>query len=115
MFDKKVMQKFLNSAKKHIANIPGWRTNRKIVVFLVDDYGSIRIASKQAQESLKKMGIDVESNRFNRLDTIARSNDLEALFETITSVKDKNGKPSVFTLVSAVANPDFSKIEDSGF
>ena len=36
----------LNHIRNHIKNISGWRTNRKIIVFSVDDYGNVRLSSK---------------------------------------------------------------------
>jgi len=38
-------QAILNNLK----NIWGWRTSRKIVVFSVDDYGNVRLDSRQAR------------------------------------------------------------------
>ena len=39
---------------KHLV---GWRTNRKIVVFSVDDYGNVRLNSKAARDTLDANGI----------------------------------------------------------
>ena len=46
---------------------------------------------------------------------MATKDDLEILFEALQSVKDKNGKPAVFTANAVVANPDFEKIKESDF
>jgi len=102
----------------HLSNLPGWRTNRKIVVFESDDWGSIRMPSKQAFDKLSNTGIDLTSGdaiRYNANDTLASKDDLSALFEVLHSTKDKIGKPAVFTPISLVANPDFEKIKASGF
>lgn len=40
----------------HVSNIPGWRTNRKIVVIESDDWGSIRMSSLEAFKNLLKAG-----------------------------------------------------------
>jgi len=100
---------------KNISNIPGWSSKRKIVVFLVDDWGSIRIPDKAARGALMKAGVDCDSNRFNKYDTLASVDDLSSLFETLASFKDKNGSLPSFTALTTVANPDFIKIRNSDY
>ncbi|MBN1386943.1 MAG: hypothetical protein JW965_00765 [Bacteroidales bacterium] len=103
---------------KNLSNLPGWRTKRKLVVLESDDWGSIRMPSRQAFERLLIEGIDLisdEGSRFNKYDSLATSRDLELLFEVLSSVKDSCGNPSVLTPVSVVANPDFEKIRQSEF
>ena len=51
--------------RKNISNIPGWRTNRKILVIESDDWGSVRIKDKTAYEALKKKGLKVDSIHYN--------------------------------------------------
>ena len=102
----------------NILNIPGWRTKRKLVIIESDDWGSIRMPSIDVYNNLTKAGLDMvrdEGARFNAYDSLASSEDLTALFETLSSVKDSTGRPSVFTPVSVVANPDFRKIKKSSF
>ena len=99
----------------NLKNIPGWTSNRKIVVFSVDDYGNIRMLSREARENLKKAGLDVEQNRFDQYDALENKEDLTALFETLTSVKDKNGRNAVFTAFALPANIDFDKVKSSGY
>jgi hypothetical protein len=100
---------------RSILNIPGWRTNRKIVVFESDDWGSIRMPSKQVYEKLLKNGIRVDKLSFNRFDSLASEKDLSGLFELLSSFRDINGNLPVFTANTIVANPDFDKIKESGF
>jgi len=103
---------------KSASNIPGWRTNRKLIVIESDDWGSIRMPSKKAFQQLVADGIDVNSGdakRYNENDTLASTDDLAALFELLSSFKDSNQKPAVFTAVSVVANPDFKKIKEQHF
>lgn len=99
----------------HIKNIHGWRTNRKIVVFSVDDYGNIRIANREARERMRQAGLDVCKTRFDMYDSLEDKNDLADLFETLRSVKDANGNHPVFTLMTNPANPDFERIEEYNF
>ena len=105
----------LKSIKNFIVNFQGVKTKRKLVAFLVDDYGTIRISSPEALETLSKLDEKIKENRFNKFDDIASQGDLEALFKVLKSVKDKNGKPAVFTPMTVVANPNFKVIEESDF
>ncbi len=108
----------VRSFKRHISNILGWRSNKKIIVFESDDWGSIRMPSITSYLKLKKYGInldDGDSKRFNLFDTLATSKDLELLFEVLAGVKDVYSNHAVFTPISIVANPNFQKIRDSGF
>jgi hypothetical protein len=100
---------------RNLSNIPGWRTKRKIVVIESDDWGAIRMASKEVLDGLIKAGVPISNCRYNNNDSLAGEDDLSALFEVLQSVKDKNENSAVFTAVSVVANPDFEKIEQSGF
>jgi hypothetical protein len=104
-----------NSIIRNAKNIPGWRTSRKILVFECDDWGGIRMPSRQVYEKLAAGGLNVATSRFNRLDTLETGKDLELLFETLDSVKDMNNRPAVFTPMTIVANPDFEKIRACGF
>ncbi len=100
---------------RNIKNIPGWRTTRKIVVIECDDWGSIRMPSKEVHDDLLKKGLRVDSGWHNMYDTLETDKDLEQMFETLVSVKDKNGNPAIMTAVTNVANPDFGEIKASGF
>jgi len=108
-------QNLTESFRKNLSNIPGWSTKLKLIVFLVDDWGSIRIPNKTTHKALLEAGVDCESNRFNKYDTLASTDDLSLLFETLDSFKDKNGNPPSFTALTVVANPDFEKIRISNY
>lgn len=101
--------------RHHLGNIPGWRTNRKIVVIESDDWGSIRMPSKEVYQQFLNNGIRVDKDPFCRYDCLATKKDLEELFEVLTSVKDRNGRHPVLTANTVVANPDFEKIKSSNF
>jgi hypothetical protein len=103
---------------KNISNIPGWRTNPKIVVIESDDWGSIRMSSNESYNTLKKAGLSLDKGagaRYNKYETLASKEDLKHLFEVLKSVKDKNGSSAKMTAVSLVANPDFKKIKEDNF
>lgn len=105
----------IHTIKQNLANILGWRTNRKIVVIESDDWGSIRTRSKEDLETLKKHNINVDKCHYMLNDSLASESDLKELFEVLTSFKDHQGNPPVFTANCLVANPDFQKIEESNF
>lgn len=71
--------------------------------------------SKAAFKGLIAAGIPVDRCHYCRLDSLETEKDLSALFEVLDSVRDSNGGPCVVTANAVVANPDFEKIEDSGF
>ncbi len=98
-----------------IKNQFGWKTKRKIVVFSVDDYGNVRMGSKEARRQMQLEGLDTESNRFDKLDALEDAEDLEQLYDSLSSVKDKNGKSAIFTTFSLPANPNFEKIIASNY
>lgn len=98
-----------------LLNVPGYHTKRRIVVFESDDWGSIRMPSREVYEQLLKKGIRVDNLAFNKFDALASETDLSALFDVLVSVKDKNGNPALITANTIVANPDFDKIKASNY
>ena len=75
----------------------------------MDDYGNVRLDSAGARERLDAAGLDL-SNRFDQFDALETRQDLDALFEVLSSVSDVSGRPAVFTPYSLCANPDFEAI-----
>jgi hypothetical protein len=104
-----------NNITNHLINIPGWRTNRKIIVIESDDWGSIRMPDKNTYNSLLSNGIQVDKDLFCRYDALATEDDLNELYSVLETVKDKNGHSAVLTANAVVANPDFDKIRESAF
>lgn len=107
-----------SSLIKRLVNIPGWKTDRKLIIIESDDWGSIRMPSLKAFQKLEIEGLDLRSadaERFNMNDTIASASDLEHLFEVLDRFRDIMGNPAAFTPVTIVANPDFRKIAEQNF
>lgn len=98
----------------HIKNISGWRTDRKLVIFSVDDYGNLRIRNRNALESLRREGLAV-NQRFDCLDNLENAKDLSLLFEVLQSVRDRNGRPAVFTPYALPCNIDFEGMAANGY
>jgi hypothetical protein len=99
----------------NLKNLQGKRTTRKLLVIECDDWGSIRMPSREAHKKMLEADIPIPGSRFNSYDTLADKQDLEYLFEVLLSVKDKNGCGAVMTPVTNVANPDFEKIKANNF
>mgnify|MGYP000103029472 CR=1 FL=1 len=100
---------------RHVKNLSGWRTDRKIVVIESDDWGSIRMPSKQVYQRCLKAGYRVDKIAYERYDSLASEDDLELLFGLLKTVKDQNGNAPVLTANILTANPDFDKIKASGY
>jgi hypothetical protein len=103
---------------RHISNIPGWRTRRRLVVIESDDWGSVRMPSLEALQQLSSKGLDLlsgDSARYNLFDTLESKDDLAALFDTLRGFRDQNDNHPCFTPVCVVANPDFNRIRQHDF
>lgn len=110
-----MISKLKSTLALNLSNMRGWRTNRKIVVFESDDWGSIRMASKRSYNTLLRKGYPVNQCDYNRNDALESNEDLTRLMEVLDMVKDKNGNPAKITMNNIVANPIFDKIKQSGF
>ena len=98
----------------NLKNTIGWKTKRKIVVFSVDDYGNVRLDSSLARANMDAIGMKIYS-RFDALDTLETTDDLSALFEVLSSVKDKKGNSVVFTPFALPCNIDFERMAAEGY
>ena len=99
----------------HIKNLLGWKTNRKLVVLSFDDYGNVFTASKTARENLINKGLPIEKSRFAMYDALETAQDLEAMYETLLSVRDTKGNHPVITAFALPANIDFDRVVESGY
>ncbi len=102
---------------RNLSNIPGWRTDRKIIIFESDDWGSIRIPSNSSREKLIEKDVIQKANisHYNQFDSLESNEDLNNLFEILTGFKDNYGNHPVFTAINIIANPDFDRIKQSEF
>jgi hypothetical protein len=108
------MLDFKKRIKKNLKNIPGWRTDRKIVVIESDDWGALRMPSKKAYNKLIKKGIRVDKSAYDSKDCLANKEDIELLCDVLLKNQKEDSKP-VFTFNTVMANPDFEKIKESKF
>jgi hypothetical protein len=109
----------INSLKstlsRSLTNARGWRTNRKIIVFESDDWGSIRMPSKRVFQKFSALGYDLSNNPYCKYDTIANEEDLSMLFALLLKHKDQDGNHPAITANTVVANPDFEAIKKSNY
>lgn len=109
-----IVSNIRNFVADNLKNTIGWRTKRKIVVFAVDDYGNVRLHSKEAKEKLIRAGLKL-SNRFDQYDTLETERDLTILYNTLDSVKDKNGNSAVFSALALPVNIDYEKMREYNY
>ncbi len=100
---------------QNLINIPGWRTKRKILVIESDDWGSVRMPSKEVYRKFVEKGLNITETDYNRLDTLESNDDISMLYEVMDSVKNSAGKNPVITANFVVGNPDFEKIRQSDY
>lgn len=101
--------------KKHFINAQGKRTSKKLLVIESDDWGSIRIPNKEAQNYLVKESLIKLTDPFSVNDCLENADDYEALFEVLKSHKNGLGNYPVVTANMVMANPNFDKIKASAF
>ena len=107
--------KIRRTISRNLLNSRGFHTNRKIIVFESDDWGSIRMPNCESIDYLRKLGINVDNCHYMLNDTLESQNDLEKLFEILSKFKDSRGKNPRITANTIVCNPDFPRIEQSDF
>lgn len=92
-----------------------WQTKRRIVVFESDDWGSIRMPSKDIYYKSITAGLCPDSNPYTKFDSLESSEDLNSLFDVLTCYKDYLGNHPSITANFVITNPDFEKIRQSGY
>jgi hypothetical protein len=106
-----MMRRWLQYAK----NLPGWRSKEKYLLLSCDDFGAVRLADVTAREYLVGKGLPMDLFPFDRYDTLESVEDLQALRETLLSVKDIQGRGAVMTGFGLAANIDFARMRKEGF
>lgn len=114
-YDQLNVKGLLKNIGRNYMNMRGFRTPRKLVIFESDDWGSIRMPSIEVYHTLLREGTNPDSDPYMRYDALESNEDLEKLFDVLTSVKDRNGRHAVFTANAVMANPDFPRIRDTDF
>ncbi len=112
---QQMLEKLRKTINRHYRNLSGWKTNRKIIVIESDDWGSIRMPSKEVYELFISKGFPIDTRVFEQNDTLASNSDLELLFSSLLSIKNSKGQSPIITANVVMANPDFEKIKESKF
>lgn len=107
-----IIKPFISS---NLINYKGWKTNKKIVVFESDDWGSVRMPSVETYKTLKQNGIQVDKSPYCKFDSLASEYDLDYLFSTLLKYKDNKGNSPIITANTVIANPDFEKIKAADY
>jgi len=94
---------------KNYVNFRGWNSNRKLILIESDDWGAIRMPSREVYEDFLVKKIPVDKNYFTKYDCLESNQDLEQLFHVLSSFKDRKGNHPVITANALIANPDFEK------
>jgi predicted deacetylase len=97
-----------------LTNARGWKTNQKIVVIESDDWGSIRMPSKETYYKLLKKGIRVDQSLYDINDALENNDDLNFLFDLLLNNASTKSQP-IFTFNTVMQNPNFEKIRTNNF
>lgn len=92
-----------------------WQSVKPTLIIHSDDWGATRMPSEEIRQKLDVHPQINANDPYARLDTLGSSEDLEALFDVLTSVKDAIGNHAVLTPNAIMANPDYQRIRDSDF
>lgn len=98
---------------KNYINAIGWKTKQKYIIIESDDWGAIRMPSKEVLRHLVANDIPVDKLHIDKFDSVESEDDLVALFNILEKFSDKKGNHPVITAYYVVANPNFEKIEAS--
>ena len=110
----RVINGFLNRLCTWRCNIRDFRTSRHIFVIESDDWGSIRMSSREAWDSLKSMGYHVNERPYERYDILESNEDVNILADVLLRYKDIRGNHPVITMNYLSANPNFEAIKKNG-
>lgn len=103
------------SYKRLFPIIMPWQRQKPRLIIHSDDWGATRMPSEAIRQKLDVHPQINANDPYARFDTLASSEDLEALFDVLTSVKDAIGNHAVLTPNVIMANPDYQRIRDSDY
>jgi hypothetical protein len=108
------MLSFKEKIAKNYVNFRGYTSKKKYLIIESDDWGTIRMPSKEVCNNFISSGIDLSKLSFDLQDSLESMEDLECLFEVLSSVKDGLGNSTVLTAYHVMANPNFEAIQALG-
>lgn len=92
-----------------------WSTSEKLLIIESDDWGSIRMPSKESFNNLLESGISVQNCPFMKFDCLETEEDFNAIETAFNKIFKETGKRPVITANYIMANPDFNKIREMNF
>jgi hypothetical protein len=95
------------------SNLRGLKSSDMIVIFESDDWGSIRVPSKQVYDILLQKGIPVDRSAYCKYDTLETREDITLLAEVFGKYNNSEGVSPKLTMNYVSANPDFKKIDEN--
>ena len=98
------MSSFLRKLKQKYIAMRGFHTGEQLLVIESDDWGSIRMPSRETYLKLQESGDNPEADAFLSNDSLETEQELENLFATLRSVKDSAGKPAIITANFAISD-----------
>lgn len=110
-----LFQKINRLLRTRITTLCDLKVNAKVLVIESDDWGSIRISSKDNWEKLLLEGYPVDKRPYERFDILESDKDVEELSQVLLRYKDVKGHHPVITLNYLSTNPDFEAIRHNGF
>lgn len=96
-------------------NIFSRKLDKKLLVIESDDWGSIRVSSRENRDALLKLGYAVKSNPYQMFDGLETDMDIQVLGDTLQSYKNSKVAHPIFTLNNSTSNPDFEAIKENKF
>lgn len=92
-----------------------FRTSYPILVIESDDWGTIRMPSKQILQQVEAINPNWTNDPYLQFDCLESNEDVEHLCNTLISIKDAVGNPCIITTNCIGVNPDFEAIALSDF
>jgi hypothetical protein len=107
------MLSFREKIAKNYINALGWSSKQKYLIIESDDWGGVRMPSKNVYDKLLQNNIAVDKFSFDKNDSLESEDDLKALYQVLQKYCDRVGNNPVLTAYFVVANPNFEKIAAS--
>lgn len=99
----------------HRTNAFSHKTKAHCLYIESDDWGMLRMRSREVKNQLINKGYPIDACIFNSYDRLENDDDIQYLSEVLQSVKDHRGNPCLMILNNIVGNPDFDRIKDADF
>jgi hypothetical protein len=86
-----------------------------LLIIESDDWGFLRVPSREVRDDIQKEISPLVLDPYIQFDGMENKDDMSQLFNLLSDIKDCDGNSCVITANFIMKNPDFFKIENSGF